>query len=202
MSKIIYKQMDKSDALNSTILSLLQQYELEDAHITLEKRKNIFSVKASIGRYVVSKKDHDVYLLAEKVIHTLHKQIKEYERKKFDIHKRFKKEVYTDEPLQKIKKFIIKPMSRSNALEHMQLLGHQFYLYIDTENKPSMLFEKDGEIYSQTSFATSSIEEAVMEVFENESKHYFPFIDQDENILTVVYKRKTGDVGIIEASMS
>lgn len=203
MSKIIYKQMDKSDSLNEFITTLLQQYDLNEAHITVEKRKPLFYVKASIGRYVVAKKDSDVYLLVDKVISILHKQIREYERKQFDIHKRLKKEVYSDEPIQKIKKFIIKPMNRNNALEHMQLLGHTFYLYINEEehNKPSLLFEKDGEVFSQTSFEQVKIEDAYLEMANTPSLEYYAFIDIDTDVLTVIYRRKNDTIGIIDASL-
>lgn len=202
MTKIIYKNLTKSDSLNSLILNSLGEYNLQDAHITLEKRKKIYHMKASLNRFVVSKKDYDLYSLADDVITALHKQIKSYEDRKFSVHhKRTHEEEEIIEPVQKVKKFIIKPMNQDNALEHMRLLGHKFYIYIDENNKPILLFENDGEVYSQTAFPESTISEAIVKLLDDIELEYYAFIDTETGVLTVVYKRKSGDVGIIDASL-
>ena len=192
--------MDKSETLNNQIVSSLEQHDLSEIHITVEKRNRLFHIKASSGKYVVSKKDYDVYSLAEKVISTLHKQIKSYEVRNTDKFRRRKLEDSASKQLQKIKKFIIKPMTQENAIEHMKLLGHKFYIYINTDGLTALLFEKDGEIYSQVAFEHLTLETAIVKVLD-ENLEYLAFVNEENDIVTIAYKRKNGEVGIIDAEL-
>ena len=56
----------------------------------------------------------------------------------------------TDQPplVSKVKRFALKPMSVAEAAEQMELLGHTFFLFINSENgKVSTIYQrKEGDL--------------------------------------------------------
>lgn len=105
----------------------------------------------------------DFYSAVDLVVNKLERQIRKNKAKLQKRDKRGYKDlnvddiiaIEDDEKVIKKKKIDVKPMSQEEAILQMELLGHSFYLYKDS----------------------------------------------DTNLVTVIYKRKDGDYGIIESEM-
>lgn len=200
---IVCQGFEKTNKFTSLIEALITSYNLEGSHLTFEKRNTtMYYGKISYrGKYIISDKDIDLDNLADKIILSLHKQINSYEQKKENGANNitFRKNKHSED-IHKVKKFIIKPTNLENALEHMKLLGHKFYIYIDIDKKPILLFEVNGEVFSQTKFEDSTLEEVIERLKLDNNLEYIAFNNIDVGELTIAYKRRTGNIGIIDAS--
>jgi ribosome-associated translation inhibitor RaiA len=200
MGSIVYKNLEKSESLHSSIEYLMESLKLGESRVTMEKRNKSFFMKACNGNFVFSEKNSDPYSLVDKVLMGLYKQIKEYDKKKKSMLRKIKSGNTASEEIKKIKKFVIKPMTESEAVEHMKILGHKFYIYIDDSGRSILLFKNNEDIFAQTIFLEFTLEDAIVKLLDEEM-NYLAFMDKDTEVMTVVYKRKAGTVGIIDANM-
>ena len=98
----------------------------------------------------------DLFTAIDKVEAVLNRQIERYKGKRYNkgrgssfIRAKFSKEAETAQPTEmvtKVKRFAIEPMSVAEAIDQMELLGHDFYLFrnSDTEEVNLLYRRKDG----------------------------------------------------------
>jgi len=98
----------------------------------------------------------DLFTAIDKVAATMNRQIEHYKGKQYDkgrgsssVRGEFSEEVVTTQPLRKVvkvKRFAVKPMSVAEAIDQMELLGHDFFLFFnaDTEELNLLYRRKDG----------------------------------------------------------
>jgi len=98
----------------------------------------------------------DLFNAIDKVTAVLDRQIERYKGKLYDKGKgssftraEFSQEIETAPPAErvtKVKRFVVKPMSVAEAIDQMELLGHDFYLFrnSDTEELNLLYRRKDG----------------------------------------------------------
>jgi len=98
----------------------------------------------------------DVFTAIDKVAATMNRQIEHYKGKRYDkgrgssfVRSKFSEEVAATQPLRKVvkvKRFAVKPMSVAEAIDQMELLGHDFFLFFnaDTEELNLLYQRKDG----------------------------------------------------------
>ncbi len=97
----------------------------------------------------------DFYKAVDKATDKLERQIRKNKtkilkhnkvKKDFDIEEIESEE--TEIPIAKRKKIPVKPMSEEEAVLQMELLDHDFYMYIDSEtNKPSVVYKRKNDDY-------------------------------------------------------
>jgi len=97
----------------------------------------------------------DFYKAVDKTIDKLERQIRK-NKTRLSKHTRFSKEIFFEETVNndledsdkiiKRKKIEIKPMNEEEAVLQMELLGHEFYMYLDSEkDKYCVVYKrKDG----------------------------------------------------------
>jgi len=97
----------------------------------------------------------DLFTAIDKVAATMNRQIEHYKGKRYDKGRgsslargEFSEEVAA-QPLRKVvkvKRFAVKPMSVAEAIDQMELLGHDFFLFFnaDTEELNLLYRRKDG----------------------------------------------------------
>ena len=166
-----------TEALEDSVckkLSKLDKYfsqELE-AHVTLSVEKNNQIIEVAIlvnGMHLrAQERNADLYIAIDSVVDKIYKQIRKQKTKllkKYHDNKDLKNssilfdniEVYEEEEeadkIVKTKKFPIKPMFRDEAILQMELMGHDFYVFMNAET----------------------------------------------NVVNVLYRRKSGNYGLIEA---
>lgn len=98
----------------------------------------------------------DLFTAIDKVEAVLNRQIERYKGKLYNkgrgssfIRTKFSQEIETAQPAEgvtKVKRFAIKPMSVAKAIDQMELLGHNFYLFrnSDTEELNLVYQRQDG----------------------------------------------------------
>ena len=90
----------------------------------------------------------------DKVVATMDRQIEHYKGKLYDKRRgssfarsEFSEKAETTPPsVVKVKRFAVKPMSVAEAIDQMELLGHDFFLFFNTDNEGLNLLyrRKDG----------------------------------------------------------
>ena len=90
----------------------------------------------------------------DKVVATMERQIEHYKGKLYDKRRgssfarsEFSEEAGTTPPsVVKVKRFAVKPMSVAEAIDQMELLGHDFFLFFNADNEALNLLyrRKDG----------------------------------------------------------
>ena len=132
-----------------------------DVHVTLEIEKNRQSLEVTIpvSGTIFRAEDttHDMYLSIDNVIDKLSTQMAKHKTRLQRKHKgvedfRFDEisdEFYDDEEVKvvKNKKFNIKPMNVDEAILQMEMLGHNFFVYMsdDTNNVNVIYKRKDNQ---------------------------------------------------------
>lgn len=161
--KVLGKDIKITKALKEVIekkLNKLDKYfkpEVE-AHVTLSVIKNTHSIEITIpfnGVFLrAEEKGDDMYVASDLILDKLERQIRKQktrmERRLQGTSLRYDMipvEKVEDEPkIVKTKKFAIKPMSAEEAVLQMDLIGHNFFVFLnaDTEEVDVVYKRKDG----------------------------------------------------------
>ena len=170
MKYLIYgKNLKITPAINNHIYKEFEQIEdffEEDTkiNITLTANDNYHKAEATIvyrGKVIRSeRKTDDLYLSISKVSDTIEKQINKYKSKLIDkkqsfVNKKiqYEEEVESEEDklnIVKIKKFNIKPMTAEEACFQMDLLGHNFFMFLDDETGVhNVVYKRNDNSYGQ-----------------------------------------------------
>lgn len=165
--KIIYtgKNMDVSDALKEhteSKLKKLDKYFHNEVEGTVKfenaKNRQIIEVTINLPKTLIRAEEEaqDLYTALDKAIDVLEKQIR---KNKTKLQKRFKNtetirfdNIATSTPVEeeaevvKKKKFTLKPMSLDEAILQMELLRHNFFVYVnaETDDVEIVYKRKDG----------------------------------------------------------
>lgn len=149
---INYKKMPSSDAVNERVqkkLSKFDRYFQTDvtAHVvmSLEKERNIFEVTISHNGmiYRAQEVEFDMYKAMDAAIEVLDRQIR---KNKTRLEKRLREgafETFSAEDraneegifeIVRSKQFFLKPMDVEEAILQMNMIGHEFFMFFNTEN--------------------------------------------------------------------
>jgi len=164
--RVIGRNIEVTEGLRAAVekkLSKLDKFFVnnENATATLSVEKNIHKIEVIIpfnsALLRAEVRNGDMYNAIDTVIDKLEGQIRKQktklERRNYDNSLRFNNiELYADydeekEPrIVKTKRFAIKPMSQEEAVLQMELLGHDFYVFMngDTEEVNVVYKRKDG----------------------------------------------------------
>ncbi|SHE67151.1 ribosome hibernation-promoting factor, HPF/YfiA family [Alkalibacter saccharofermentans] len=167
MRVIVYgKNVDVTTGLKSTLdkkLSKLDKYFNPDteatATLSTQKGKHILEVTIPINGTILRAEEatEDMYASIDLAVDKLEGQLRKHKtklEKKLKDHSTiridfssFSEETKSDEPsLVKTKRFPVKPMSTEEATLQMDLLGHNFFVFLnsDTEEVNVVYKRKDG----------------------------------------------------------
>ncbi len=170
--KIVGRQMEVPKNFYELAEKKLSKYDKffrddATASVTLRKRKNleILEVTISSGGMMFRGEEEDTTFqnALDEVMNSIERQIR---KNKTKLGKRlrdgvFPKEVPEDEPVEpaiaetpdvafdspvRIKEFVFKPMSTEEAILQMNMLGHQFFVFLNdqTEKMNVVYLRKDG----------------------------------------------------------
>ena len=154
--KFVYtgKGMEVSESLKARVekkLGKMERYFNQDAEATVRFKqqkgaRNIIEVTVSVGSLILRAEEcsNDMYLSIDRAVDKLESQLRRY-RTKLDKHLRDAKaepvadlaveDVYEEASYDVVrtKKFAVKPMSVEDAITQMELLGHDFFLFLNEE---------------------------------------------------------------------
>ena len=153
--KFVYtsKDMAVSDSLKSRAekkLSKLERYFREEPEATIRFKmqkgaRNIAEITINAGGVILRAEEssNDMYLSIDHAVDKLESQIRRHRTK---LEKRIRSselEPVAEVPafeeqnydIVRVKKFSVKPMSVEDAITQMELLGHDFFLFMNEENE-------------------------------------------------------------------
>jgi putative sigma-54 modulation protein len=135
-----------------------------EVEITIEKNpkinlNNVAEITVFTGKEVIRAKDsaRDMYEAIDKVTHKLERQMKKYRNKliqrgrksagdKIEAQESF--DNFIKKQIVKVKNFTIKPTSPEDAIMQMELLGHDFFVFINSESgKTSVVYRREDKKY-------------------------------------------------------
>ena len=145
-------------------LAKLDKYfkaEATEATVTLSRKRNVSSLDVTInadGTLFRSEVDADDFRIAlDQTVDHIESQIR---KNKTKLAKRLRENVIDmsavpdpeetipeDEPIIRVKQFEFKPMTAEEAIMQMNLLGHSFFFFVNTERdgKPCVVYQRsDG----------------------------------------------------------
>ena len=164
---IVGKNMSVTPALESAVkdkLSKLDKFFNQDteAHVTLSTIKDRHKIEVTIpvkGKIIRSEQvSNDMYVSIDLVEEVIERQLKKYKSKLIKRHQEaaaFKREYversyFDDEDIRIVRKkqFDLKPMYPEDACVQMELLGHNFYVFINAETEQiAVVYKRKGSTY-------------------------------------------------------
>ena len=166
--KFVYtsKDMAVSDSLKSRAekkLSKLERYFREEPEATIRFKmqngaRNIAEITINAGGVILRAEEssNDMYLSIDHAVDKLESQIRRHRTK---LEKRIRSselEPVAEVPafeeqsydIVRVKKFSVKPMSVEDAITQMELLGHDFFLFMNEENESmNVLYRRNDGAY-------------------------------------------------------
>lgn len=139
------KYLESSDTVRANVIVKVKNHE-QRVEITIP-------LKAFILRS--EENQEDFYAAVDKTIDKLERQIRKNKTKLMSKHVKvnqdfdftsFEADDEDEKQIMKRKKVEVKPMNEEEAIIQMELLGHQFYMYKDSDtNKPAVVYKRtDG----------------------------------------------------------
>ncbi len=162
------KNIELTDGLKEAVedrLSKLEKYFTPEteAHVTLsvEKERQKIEVTIPVKGSVIRAEQvsNDMYVSIEVVEETIERQLKKYRNKivtkqqsaeKFFAQEYLEKDAEDDDEIRIIrtKRFGIKPMYPEDACVQMELLGHDFFVFLNAETEEvNVVYKRKGNTY-------------------------------------------------------
>lgn len=162
------KNIEVSDGLRNAVetkLGKLEKYFTPDTKImvTLSVEKERQKVEVTIpvkGSIIRSEQvSNDMYVSIDLVEEVIERQLRKYRKKLIDKHQsvaNFQKSfldqdtgIEDDEiKIERTKKFDIKPLFPEDACVQMELLGHNFFVFVNAEtNETNVVYKRKGGTY-------------------------------------------------------
>ena len=166
--KITGRNIELTEGLKSAVedkLNKLEKYFTPDTdvYVTLSVEKERQKVEVTIpmkGNIIRSEQiSNDMYVSIDLVEEVIERQLKKYRTKLIAKHQNaasaFKQEFLDeqsveDEEIQitRVKKFDMKPMYAEDACVQMELLGHDFYVFVNAEtDEVNVVYKRKGNTY-------------------------------------------------------
>ena len=165
---IIGKNIDVTPGLRAAVeekIGKLERYFSSDveAHVTLSTQKDRQKIEVTIpvkGNIIRSEQvSNDMYVSIDLVEEIIERQLKKYKNKITDAHHNassdfnqeyIDRDYEDDDEIQIIrsKKFDIKPMYPEDACVQMELLGHDFFVFVNAETDLTcVVYKRKGNTY-------------------------------------------------------
>ncbi len=179
------------------------------------KRTNVADVSIwAAGKKVIhaSEAGENMYAAIDLVFDELKKQLQKHKEKHVKEARRSAEKVKEisrtvvlvpqstmKQTIAKLKRFDIKTMTKEEALEEQKILGHDFFVFRNSETGELNVLHK-GKVIAPDSLKALSEEEAA-ETLQKNNESFLPFLNPNTNEINVLYKRKSGNLGLIEPAL-
>lgn len=161
------KNLDITEGLRSAVeekIGKLERYftDTTEVHVTLSTEKNRQKIEITIpmkGSIIRAEEvSSDMYVSIDLVEEVIERQLRKYKNKLIDkeqnavhLNQEFiDEEVYEEEEIKIIrsKRFAMKPMDPEEACVQMELLGHSFFVFRNSETEEvNVVYKRKGNTY-------------------------------------------------------
>lgn len=165
--KITGRNIDITPGLKAAVeekIGKLERYFNQDteAMVTLNVTKDRQKIEVTIpvkGHIIRAEQEsNDMYVSIDLVEEIIERQLKKYKNKIVDkkqaalsFSELFIQEEYDNDEdirIEKVKKFAVKPMDPEEACVQMELLGHSFYVFLNSDtDQVSVVYKRKGNTY-------------------------------------------------------
>lgn len=166
--KITGRNIDLTEGLKSAVEDKLKKLEKyftpdTDVYVTLSVEKERQKVEVTIptkGNIIRSEQvSNDMYISIDLVEEVIERQLKKYRTKLIAKHQNaasaFKQEFLEEQSIEdeeiqitRVKKFDMKPMYPEDACVQMELLGHDFFVFVNAEtDEVNVVYKRKGNTY-------------------------------------------------------
>lgn len=166
--KFVYasKDMAISDSLKGRVekkLSKMERYFREEPEATIRFKmqkgaRNIAEITVNAGGVILRAEEcsNDMYLSIDRAVDKLESQLRRHRTKlekrlrTAELEPAFEAPVYEEQSydIVRTKKFSVKPMSVEDAITQMELLGHNFFIFLNEENETmNVLYRRNDGSY-------------------------------------------------------
>ena len=164
---IIGRNINVTDGLKSAInekLGKLDRFFSPDTEVqvtlSVEKERQKIEVTIPVKGNIIRSEQvsNDMYVSIDLVEEVIERQLKKYKNKLYDKHKtggsftdEYLEQDYTEDEeicIIRTKRFDMKPMYPEDACVQMELLGHNFYVFINAESgNVNVVYKRKGNTY-------------------------------------------------------
>jgi len=160
------KNIDVTDGLKKAVqdkLGKLERYFTPETEIivtlSVEKERQKIEVTIPVKGSIIRSEQvsNDMYVSIDLVEEVIERQLRRYKKKLIDKHqegsnfqKAFIEDEYDDEEvnISRVKKYDVKPMYPEDASVQMELLGHNFYVFVNAEtDQVNVVYKRKGNTY-------------------------------------------------------
>lgn len=154
--RYVERKMDKINKHLPDIIDTKVEISEEQTKSPQERYLVRVTVNSGVGRAVIHSEERgeDLFRAIDRVVATLNRQLERHKGKLYDKGRgnpqargKYPQTEPTDRKLVKRKRFFIEPMSLEEAIERMEQLGHNFFLYFDADaDEARLLYRRnDGD---------------------------------------------------------
>ena len=162
------RNIDITPGLRSAVedkISRLEKYfapeTVVNVTLTVDKERHKIEVTIPVKGSIIRSEQvsNDMYVSIDLAQEIIERQLKKYKSKLIDKHQQaatnFKKEYVENEffdeqeiRIERVKKFDIKPMYPEDAAVQMELLGHNFYIFVNADtDQTNVIYKRKGGSY-------------------------------------------------------
>lgn len=162
------KNLVITDAIRSMLMKKLSKVEkyfadntAADVMLSMEGGRSKIEITVPVKNSTLrcEQSGNDLYALMDDAVEALEKQIKRYRGKLQDLHQSgdglsssfmAEKEAAAEEPIRivRTKRFAVKPMDPIEACLQMELIGHSFYMFLNSEsNEVNVVYRRNNGAY-------------------------------------------------------
>ena len=160
------KNIDVTDGLKKAVqdkLGKLERYFTPETEIvvtlSVEKERQKIEVTIPVKGSIIRSEQvsNDMYVSIDLVEEVIERQLRKYKKKLIDKHqegsnfqKAYIDDEYEDEEvtISRVKKYDAKPMYPEDACVQMELLGHNFYVFVNAEtDQVNVVYKRKGNTY-------------------------------------------------------
>ncbi len=156
LSRYIERKLGK---LNRHLPSIIEsKVELSEEKTRSPQQRFVAQVTVDSSGALLrgEERGEDLFVAIDKVAAVMERQVERYKGKLYDKGRgsslargKFSEEIAPTSPLRKVvktKRFVVKPMSVDEAIDQMELLSHDFFLFLNVDNDELNLLyrRKDG----------------------------------------------------------
>lgn len=162
VSKALETYIEKKISKLNRYLPIIDEGKVEISHEGAKLPEQRFIVQATVDSRGVliraQEKSKDIRTAVDKVVDVLSNRIERYKGKLYDKGRGVSfarqgtatatEEIETPKILVKSKRFLVKPMSVDEAMKQMELLGHDFFLFMDADTERlNLLYRREDGNY-------------------------------------------------------
>ena len=151
LQEYVERKMGKLDRFLPEIDEVRVDLKVENSRSAAQRQVAQLTVRARDRILRAEERTNDMFTSIDAVLDKMYRQIARFKGKRQDRWQALGEPVPIEEPVEeavgeivRVKQFELRPMTPDEAIEQMMLLGHLFYVFLNSENNTvSVVYQRD-----------------------------------------------------------